>query len=101
MARVGACDREERLALQRSPQSKISDRPSVLPLEDQLEALGIPFSRSLSASSFDLVLSRPQRPEVAAQIDGEEWVGGQHFRVTVLPRQLPLIVPKGFQAPWR
>lgn len=79
----------------------VKDRPNVAPLEEHLEALGIPFSRSLSASSFDLTLSRPDRPEISAQVDGEEWVAGQRFRVTVLPRHLPLIVPRGFQPPWK
>ena len=54
-----------------------------------------------SAAELDLRLRRPGAAAVSSQVDGEEWVGGDHFRLTVLPRRLPVITPASFEPPWR
>ncbi len=69
--------------------------------QEHLDALGITHSRGFSAGRFDVRLARPGRPAVAAQVDGEEWVAGRHFRVTVLPRRLPLVVDEDWFPPWQ
>ena len=58
-------------------------------------------SRSFSASHIEIVLRRPARPDVCAQIDGEDWCQGRHFRVDVLPNALDVVTPAGFAPPWR
>jgi len=65
------------------------------------EALGLALPAHHAASRFSLRFYRPGREGVASQIDGEEWVAGDHFEITVLPRALALIVPEGFVPPWR
>lgn len=72
----------------------------VLPIwQEQLDVLGLQHSRGYSASHFDLRFRRSV--PIRTQVDGEEWVEGNHFRVEVLPRALPLIIPKEFQPPWK
>ena len=51
-------------------------------------------------SEIELWLERPGDALVAAQIDGEEWHAGRHFRLAVLPRALPLLVPEHWRPPW-
>jgi diacylglycerol kinase family enzyme len=70
-------------------------------LREQMDAIGITTSGTLSAGTFDLTMSRPDKPRLASQVDGEEWVHGDRFRVEVLPRVLPLIVREGWVPPWR
>lgn len=78
-----------------------------------LEWLGLDCSASHTAAHFEFTLMREgsrgaplqavgadARP-VPAQIDGEEWLSGNRFRVTVKPRQIDLIVPKDWTPPWR
>jgi len=65
------------------------------------EALGLALPAHRAASRFSLRFYRPGREGVASQIDGEEWVAGDHFEIAVLPRALALIVPEGFVPPWR
>lgn len=75
---------------------------AALPLVgDGLDAFGVAATGTIQGTSFDLRLSRPARPWLAAQVDGEEWLGGDHFRVEVLPRALPLITRAGWVPPWR
>lgn len=69
--------------------------------QDQLDTLGITHSVGFSASRFEIDLYRPQRLAVHAQVDGEEWGIGDKYRVTVLPRLLPLITPADFVPSWR
>lgn len=79
----------------------VHDLAAVPVLGEQLDALGITTSGTLSGSRFDLRLSRPSRPRIASQLDGEEWVHGDHFRVEVLPRILPVITRADWSPPWR
>jgi diacylglycerol kinase family enzyme len=69
--------------------------------QEQLDALGLEHSPSFRGTRFDIDLLRPAQGELRAQVDGEEWHGGDRYRVTVLPRQLPLITPADFVPPWR
>lgn len=78
----------------------VKDLTQVTNLSDHLDAIGVPYTRPRSASAFELTLTRPDKPELSSQVDGEEWIAGSRFRVTVIPQRLPLIVPKGFQPSW-
>jgi diacylglycerol kinase family enzyme len=69
--------------------------------QEQLDHLGLSHSESLSASSYLLDFYRPERGELLAQVDGEEWGSGDRYRVTVKPRLLPIITPRDFVPPWR
>lgn len=69
--------------------------------QEQLDALGVTHSSSLRGSRFVIDLFRPERTELLAQVDGDEWHHGDRYRVTVLPRRLPVITPRGFVPPWR
>lgn len=70
-------------------------------LKDTMDAVGITTSGTRSGARFDLTLSRPDKPRLASQVDGEEWVHGDRFQVEVLPRVLPMIVREGWVPPWR
>lgn len=70
-------------------------------------ALGLPTPAHLAASQFNLHFYRggPEHGEelsqIASQVDGEEWVRGDHFEVDVDRKRLQVIVPEGFVPPWR
>ena len=70
-------------------------------VHDELASLVVPRVEGLSASEVELRFRRPQRSEIASQVDGEQWTSGQHFRLTVLARALPIITPADFVPPWR
>lgn len=75
---------------------------AALPLiGDGLDAFGVAATGTIQGTSFDLRLTRPARPALAAQVDGEEWLAGEHFAVEVLPRALPFITRAGWVPPWR
>jgi len=69
--------------------------------QEHLDALGVHHSQGYSADLFELTLSRPGRFEVPSQLDGEEWVAGDRFRVRVQPNRLPLLTPPEFVPGWR
>jgi diacylglycerol kinase family enzyme len=69
--------------------------------QEQLDHLGLTHSRGFAASSFELDFYRLAKAELHAQVDGEEWGTGDKYRVTVLPRMLPIITPADFVPPWR
>lgn len=74
----------------------------VLPLfQEDLDVIGVTHAAGYSAADFLVRLSRPERQGIASQIDGEEWVTGDDFRVSVLANALPVIAPEGFVPPWR
>lgn len=79
----------------------VSDLSTLPKLDDGLDLLGVERSQVLSASHIEIVLRRPGRPEVCAQIDGEEWCQGRHFKVDVLPNALDVVTPVAFAPPWR
>lgn len=79
----------------------LRDLESVPLWQDHLDALKLTHSEGVSASSFELRLFRPERASISSQIDGETWHASDAFRVTVLPRRLPLIVRPDFAPPWR
>ena len=82
--------------------SKIVRDARVLPLfQEDLDRLGLKHAESYAASNFLIQLTRPARDGIASQIDGEEWVVGTRFRVTVLTQHLPVITPADFVPPWR
>jgi diacylglycerol kinase family enzyme len=63
-------------------------------------SLGLTHATGAKGARFDLTLMRAAEPEIASQLDGEEWISGRRFVVSVLPRALPLIVPKNFEPSW-
>ncbi len=69
--------------------------------QEHLDALGVHHSEGFSADSFDLQLTRPGRFEVPSQLDGEEWISGDHFRISVLKNRLPLLTRPEFVPPWK
>jgi diacylglycerol kinase family enzyme len=79
----------------------IRDLKDVPIWQEHLDLLGIPAPEGFSASWFDVLLLHPEGADVRSQVDGEEWRAGQHFRVDVLPRRLPLVVRGGWTPPWR
>jgi diacylglycerol kinase family enzyme len=75
---------------------------SAIPIwQEDLDSLGLKHSQGFKASSFDIVLSRREAKNIAAQMDGEEWRAGHHYRVDVLANRLPLITPRDFVPPWK
>ena len=69
--------------------------------QEHLSPLGVEHSEGYSAPAFDVRLHRDDRVLVNSQVDGDEWLPGRRFRVTVLRNLLPLIVPADFDPPWR
>ena len=68
---------------------------------DYLESIGVTHAKGFSGRDFELKLSRPGREDITAQIDGEEWIEGRHFRVIVVPGALPLIIDEDWVPPWK
>jgi diacylglycerol kinase family enzyme len=69
--------------------------------QEHLDELGIKHTEGFSGTTFELTFLRSGRPNVAAQIDGEEFPRGNRFRVYVDEQRLPLITPAGWTPPWR
>lgn len=69
--------------------------------QEHLDALGVTHSPVVTAREFELRLLRRGREQIQTQIDGEQWLPGYWYRVQVLPRVLPLCVPKDWVAPWK
>jgi diacylglycerol kinase family enzyme len=62
---------------------------------DDLEILGLPRRQVPRARAVELKLLRSDRSDdVHAQIDGEEWVSTDHFRIQNLFHHLRIIVPE-------
>ncbi len=62
--------------------------------EDLLSEIGLEHSKTLRASTIDLVIHDPPGgAALAAQIDGEEWPASPRVRIEVVARGLRLIVP--------
>ncbi|MBI3185767.1 MAG: hypothetical protein HYZ28_26820 [Myxococcales bacterium] len=78
----------------------LGDLEALGDLGEQLEQLGLPRPEIPSASSFEIRLEAHGKP-VTAQVDGEEWPAGTHFRVEVLKNRLPFLAPAGFVPPWK
>ncbi len=75
---------------------------AMLPIfQEDLDIVGITHSEGMRGAHFDLTFWREGGGPVASQLDGEEWVAGDRFRVTVLANVLPVIVPPEFDPPWR
>jgi diacylglycerol kinase family enzyme len=67
-----------------------------------LRPFGVEHFQPIQGSEFDVELVHSKGDvDVASQMDGEEWVSGVHFKVTVLARTLPVYSPAGWQPPWR
>jgi len=82
--------------------SKAMTRLSDVPLSDEtMDLLTLAELHGFRVSQLEVLLTRPDRPDVCAQIDGEEWLSGSHFRLTVERQRLPLITPHAFVPPWR
>lgn len=72
-----------------------------LPVDPEpIDWLGLTYDGGFSAAELDIELYGPVGEPIPAQIDGEEWVPGTHFTVSVLPKALPLIVRRDWLAPW-
>jgi diacylglycerol kinase family enzyme len=62
---------------------------------DDLEILGLPRRQVPRASAIDIHIFRPNTTEgVPAQIDGEEFVATDHYRIENLFHHLRIIVPE-------
>ncbi len=63
--------------------------------EDDLRKIGIQHSEPVQGTQFVLTVLQPGATKPpAAQIDGEEFPGGEKFRIDVLQRMLRVIVPR-------
>lgn len=63
--------------------------------DDTLRALGLEHSDPIPGARFGLTVVSPGADRFpGAQIDGEELLAGERYRIDVLPRCLRLIVPK-------
>lgn len=66
--------------------------------ESMLNEIGVEHSRPLRASSMKIELFAPAEvglgAELAAQIDGEEWVPHEAVEIAVIPRGIRLVVPE-------
>jgi len=63
--------------------------------EEALNAIGIEHSKPFRAARMSLhFLVPPGSAELAAQIDGEEFIATERVRIEVVPRALRLIVPR-------
>lgn len=72
-----------------------------IPIPDS-QLLGSPAVREIQDRAFDIELYRPRGDDdITSQVDGEEWVRGNHFRVEVWAGALPLIIRKGWTPPWK
>jgi len=69
--------------------------------EEHLSAFGVRHRDGFSAADFDVELVRLGEDPIRAQIDGEEWVSGTRFRLSVLRRELPVLTPADWVPPWR
>lgn len=67
---------------------------------EPIDWLGLTYEGGFSASELDIELFHPAGGPIPSQIDGEEWVPGGHFRISVLPKALPLIVRRDWLPPW-
>jgi len=75
---------------------------AVFPIDQgALDKVGVTHSEGFRGGHFEITLERPGRQDIQSQIDGEEWKPGGRFRVEVVPRVLPLIVPERWRAPWK
>lgn len=61
---------------------------------DDLEVLGLPRRQVPRARSVELKLTREPNDDVRAQIDGEEFVSVDHYRIENLFHHLRIIVPE-------
>lgn len=69
--------------------------------EEHLAAFGVEHRDGFSGGDFEVELVRFGDDEIRAQIDGEEWVTGNHFRLSVLRRELPILTPAEWDPPWK
>jgi diacylglycerol kinase family enzyme len=82
--------------------SRIIRDLAVLPLgQHHLERIGVTHCEGFSGSRFEIRLSRPRRQLICSQIDGEQWLLGDRFRIEVLAGLLPLITPADWSPPWK
>lgn len=79
----------------------VRDLASIPVWEEHLAKFGVQHLDGFSASEFDVELVRLGREEIKTQIDGEEWVSGTRFKLSVLARELPVITPAEWEPPWR
>ena len=62
---------------------------------DDLEVLGLPAREVPKGKHIEFTLMRPESLEqVPAQIDGEEWIGSDRYRIENLFHHLRIIVPE-------
>ncbi|MEQ1503988.1 MAG: diacylglycerol kinase family protein [Myxococcota bacterium] len=72
-----------------------------LPVDPEpLDWLGVTYDGGFSATDLEIELFDAVGAPIPSQIDGEEWFAGGQFRITVLPKALPLIVRRDWLPPW-
>ncbi len=72
-----------------------------VPLQERhLAAVGRPLSEGLRSSWFDVHLRpRPLAQAPEAQLDGEEWIRAERYRIDVIRHALRLVVPVAIEGP--
>lgn len=78
----------------------IRDLAAVPVWQHHLDLLGVTHAEGLSCSELELRFERPGARDIAGQLDGEEWLSGDWFRVTVQKNRLPLVVRRDWRPPW-
>ncbi len=68
--------------------------------QEHLEVLGLEHGESFSGRTFEVKLTREDKPAICSQLDGEEWLPGNDFLVRVREEKVPLLVPSDFVPPW-
>ncbi len=79
----------------------VGELAALAPLRQDLEALGVVGGTVIPGATFDLTLSRPGRPDVTCQVDGDPWLSGARYRVDVLRGAVDVLTPADFVPPWR
>ncbi len=75
-------------------------RPIVV-LEKQMGILPRAREGMRQVSHLDVRFERPGKELIRSQIDGEQWLDGNHFQLEVFRKALPLCVPYGYVPPWK
>lgn len=75
---------------------------AILPLfQEDLDVIGVTHSDGVRGARFELTFLHEGDRAISSQLDGEEWIPGNRYRVSVLKNALPVITPEKFVPPWR
>jgi diacylglycerol kinase family enzyme len=68
--------------------------------QEHLDELGVSHADSRPGARFLLTMQPNAGGQVASQLDGEEWIAGRRFVVSVLPRALRVLTREGWTPSW-